>query len=108
MWSWIACYLSGSHAYRIRCDAGAMFLFCPSCGRRSRGWTVSRPSPLTEGDLPQTPARRSLDWALVSAPSVQPTSVLPHAVVRPATRSLSSPSPASRRESAAHEFHALA
>ena len=39
MWNWISCYVTG-HDYSICCDAGAMFLRCVVCGRRSQGWVV--------------------------------------------------------------------
>jgi hypothetical protein len=40
MWHWISCYLIG-HDYSICCEAGAMFLRCSNCGRRSQGWDVA-------------------------------------------------------------------
>lgn len=40
MWSWISCYVTG-HDYSVCCDAGAMFLRCVVCGRRSQGWVVN-------------------------------------------------------------------
>jgi hypothetical protein len=39
MWNWISCYVTG-HDYSVCCNAGAMFLKCVTCGRRSQGWLV--------------------------------------------------------------------
>ena len=39
MWSFISCYLVG-HDYSICCEAGAIFLRCTTCGRRSQGWDL--------------------------------------------------------------------
>lgn len=41
MWSWISCYLIG-HDYGIHCEAGAIYLRCETCGRRSNGWNLHR------------------------------------------------------------------
>lgn len=41
MWTWISCYLIG-HDYGVCCQAGAMFLRCQTCGRRSNGWDLQR------------------------------------------------------------------
>lgn len=40
MWNWFNCYLSGRHDYSVSCEAGAIFLRCPHCGRRSQGWSL--------------------------------------------------------------------
>jgi hypothetical protein len=39
MWHFISCYLIG-HDYSICCEAGAIYLRCANCGRRSQGWDL--------------------------------------------------------------------
>jgi hypothetical protein len=39
MWHWLSCYLVG-HDYGIFCEAGAIYLRCATCGRRSQGWDL--------------------------------------------------------------------
>jgi hypothetical protein len=46
MWNLFNCYLSGRHDYGMWCDAGAIFLRCVHCGKRSSGWAVA-PKPVT-------------------------------------------------------------
>lgn len=49
MWNWFNCYLSGRHDYRISSEAGAIFLRCPHCGRRSPGWLLdARPESASQ------------------------------------------------------------
>jgi len=49
MWNWFKCYLSGRHDFGAWCEAGAMFLRCANCGKRSSGWAIDAKAtpPLT-------------------------------------------------------------
>ncbi len=44
---WLTCVLTGRHSYSPWCENGAMFLRCTNCGRRSTGWQVAGPPPLS-------------------------------------------------------------
>jgi hypothetical protein len=40
MFNWLNCYLSGRHEFGVKCEPGAIFLYCLHCGRRSSGWSL--------------------------------------------------------------------
>lgn len=53
MWKRFACYFWGRHGYSVYGERGKLFLRCPHCGQRSRGWH------LDEVPIKYTPVRPS-------------------------------------------------
>ena len=66
MWKRFSCYFLGYHSYGIYGERGRLFLRCPHCGQRTKGWHLDEvPIPIRH----TTPVR---SFTAIRAGAVKP------------------------------------